>query len=354
MSSVSIRPFGSLPDGRAVALFTLTNARGHVVTLTDYGAAIVSLRVPDREGKVDDVALGFDDLAGYLTDANPYFGCVVGRFGNRIAKGRFTLDGVEHALATNNGPHHLHGGLRGFDKRLWTGVVVGEHPASVRFALRSADGEEGYPGNLDVRVTYTWTDDGELRMDYHATTDRATIVNLTNHVYLNLVGRTAGDVLAHKLRIDASRFVPVDSTLIPTGELAPVAGTPMDFRESRAIDRHITEVGDDPRGYDHNYVLDATYPHTPADPVEIAEVVEPFGGRRLRVSTTEPGVQFYSGNFLDGSAVGKGGLRYDRHAGFCLETQHFPDSPNQPAFPSVTLRPGQTYRSSTVFQFDAV
>lgn len=353
-SSVSSRSFGALPDGRHATLFTLTNARGHVVTLTDYGAAIVSIRVPDRDGKSADVALGFDDLSGYLSGANPYFGCVVGRFGNRIAKGRFSLDGRDYALAINNGPNHLHGGAQGFDKRLWIAAIVGTQPASVSFALRSPDGEEGYPGNLETRVTYAWTDSDELRIDYQAATDRATPVNLTNHVYLNLAGESSGDVLKHQIRLDASRFIPVDATLIPTGKLDAVAGTAMDFRSPRAIGERITEVGDEPRGYDHTYVLDATYPATPSAPVDVAEVVDPVSGRRLRVATTEPGVQFYTGNFLDGTAVGKGGVRYACHAGFCLETQHFPDSPNQPAFPTVVLRPGQTYRSGTIFRFDAV
>ena len=348
-ASLSSRPFGRLPDGTNATLFTLTNARGQVVTLTDYGAAIVGITVPDRAGKLADVSLGYDDLAGYLTSANPYFGCVVGRFGNRIAKGRFSLDGADYTLATNNGANHLHGGLRGFDKLLWTSTVVSQNPPSLRFSLRSPDGDEGYPGNLDVRVTYTWDDAGALRLDYHATTDRATIVNLTNHVYLNLAGAGNGNVHGHRIQIEADHYTPVSPALIPTGELAPVAGTAMDFRAARAIGERIHEVGDEPRGYDHNYVL---RPRPDSAPALAAEVVEPVSGRRLRVLTTEPGVQFYSGNFLDGAAIGKGGAAYTRHSGFCLETQHFPDSPNQPAFPSVVLRPGETYRTSTIFSFD--
>ena len=353
-SSIVSRPFGNLPDGRAVALHTLTNSLGRTVALTDYGAAIVGISVPDRSGRLADVVLGFDDLAGFLSAANPYFGCTVGRFGNRIAQGRFTLDGQAYQLATNNGANHLHGGLRGFDKLLWTPTVVSENPPTLRFALRSPDGDEGYPGNLDVRVTYTWDDDGALRIDYHATTDRATIVNLTNHVYLNLAGHDAGEVSAHQIRIDSSRYVPVNAALIPTGRLAPVEGTPMDFRAARPVGEHLRSVGDTPKGYDHCYVLDATYPETPAAPVEIAEVVDPASGRRVRVATTEPGVQFYSGNFLDGSASGKSGVRYAQYGGFCLETQRFPDSPNQPTFPSVVLRPGETYRTSTIYRFDTV
>lgn len=349
-SSLSSRSFGRLPDGRGVALFTLTNSRGHVVTLTDYGAAIVGLQVPDRAGKLADVVLGFDDLAGFLSETNPYFGCVVGRCGNRIAKGRFTLDGKSHRLAVNNGPHHLHGGLKGFDKLLWTAVVVGENPPSVRFTLRSPDGDEGYPGNLDATATYTWTDESELRIDYFATTDAATVVNLTNHVYFNLAGQGCGDVLGHRVRIPSELYVPVDETLIPTGKLASVAGTPMDFREATPVGARLLAVGGDPIGYDHTFVLkSAPSPET----VLAAEVVEPVGGRRLRVFTDQIGVQFYSGNFLDGAAIGKGGVPYQQHTGFCLETQHFPDSPNQPGFPSVVLRPGETYRTSTSFRFDA-
>lgn len=350
-SSLSSRPFGVLPDGRAATLFTLTNARGHVVTLTDYGAAIVGIKVPDRVGKLADVALGFDDLAGFLSKDNPYFGCIVGRFGNRIARGRFTLEGKGYQLATNNGANHLHGGLRGFDKLIWRATIAGQNPPSVRFSLLSADGDEGYPGNLFAEVTYTWTDESELRLDYRATTDRATIVNLTNHVYLNLAGQGSGDVLNHLVRMPAEHYVPVGADLIPTGRLASVAGTPMDFLKAAAIGSRLAATGGDPLGYDHTFVLKTA---ASDEVVLAAEVAEPAGGRRLRVFTTEPGVQFYTGNFLDGSFVGKEGVRYVRHAGFCLETQHFPDSPNQPAFPSVVLLPDQVYQSATRFLFDTV
>ncbi len=350
-TSISSRPFGVLPDGRAATLFTLTNARGHAVTLTDYGAAIVGITVPDRKGAMADVALGYDDLAGFLSLGNPYFGCIVGRFGNRIASGCFSLDGKTYQLAINNGVNHLHGGRRGFDKLLWTGAVIAQNPPAVRFTLRSPDGDEGYPGALDVEVLYTWTDESELRIDYRAVTDRPTIVNLTNHVYLNLAGHASGDVLAHQVRLPAEHYVPVNSTLIPIGSLASVADTPMDFRSPRAIGERLAETGGDPAGYDHTFVLQAG---PSADLIPAGEVVDPVSGRRLRVATTEPGVQFYTGNFLDGSIVGKAGARYVRHAGFCLETQHFPDSPNQPSFPSVVLRPGQTYRTSTSFRFDSV
>lgn len=348
--AISTRSFGLLPDGRAATLFTLTNARGHVVTLTDFGAAIIDLHVPDRRGVPGDVSLGFDELAGYLSPDNPFFGCVVGRFGNRIALGAFTLDGVAYQLATNNGANHLHGGRQGFDKQLWAGEILAGKTA-VRFSRRSPDGEEGYPGNLDVAVTYTWSDDDALTIDYVATTDAPTIVNLTNHSYFNLAGAGSGDVAGHRIQISADRYTPVSPALIPTGELAPVAGTPMDFRVPRAVGEHLRSVGDTPKGYDHNFVLNAGQP---ASPALAAEVIDPVSGRRLRVLTTEPGVQFYTGNFLDGAAVGKGGVRYQQYAGFCLETQHFPDSPNQPNFPSVVLRPGQTYRTTTVFGFDTV
>jgi aldose 1-epimerase len=350
--SVSPLPFGTLPDGTCATLFTLTNARGHVVTLTDYGATVVGVSVPDRHGVLADVALGFDDLAGFLLKANDYFGCIVGRFGNRINRGRFTLDGQSHQLAINNGPNHLHGGLRGFGKLLWRAAVVGENPPAVRFSLFSPDGDEAYPGNLDVEVTYTWTDESELLLDYRATTDRATIVNLTNHVYLNLAGQGRGDVRGHLARLPAEHFLPVDETLIPIGQIAPVAGTPMDFRQPRAIGARIDEVGEgEPKGYDHTFVVQA---HPSVEPVLAAEVTEPESGRRVRVFTTEPGLQFYTGNSLDGSFAGKGGATYPRHSGFCLETQHFPDSPNQPSFPSVVLRPGATYRTRTSYRFDTV
>lgn len=348
-ASLTSTRFGAFPDGREATLFTLTNSRGHVVTLTDYGASIVGICVPDRTGRLADVALGYDDLAGFLSAENPYFGCIVGRFGNRIASGCFSLDGKTYQLAINNGLNHLHGGRRGFDKLLWRGTPLGNR--SVRFVLRSPDGDEGYPGTLDVEVVYTWSDHGELLIDYKATTDRPTIVNLTNHVYLNLGGHDAGNVLAHLMQIPAQHYVPVSSALIPLGVLAEVKDTPMDFRSPRAIGERLAETGGDPAGYDHTFVLQPT---ASADPILAAEVVDPASGRRLRVTTTEPGVQFYTGNFLNGSAVGKGGASYHRHAGFCLETQHFPDSPNQPNFPSVVLRPGETYRTRTAYSFDTV
>jgi aldose 1-epimerase len=315
-----------------------------------YGAIIVSLKAKDRTGKLDDIVLGYDDLAGYVKQ-NPYFGCVVGRYGNRIAKGQFAIDGKTYTLAKNNGPNHLHGGVKGFDKVVWKGEPFRKGDAvGVVFTHRSPDGDEGYPGNLDARVTYTLTDKDELRVDYLATSDKPTHVNLTQHTYFNLAGPGTRDVLGHELKIDADRYTPVDSTLIPTGELAPVQGTPFDFRQPHAIGERIGADHEQlrhGRGYDHNYVLNAKGGAL----TEVIQVTEPTTGRTLRIATTEPGVQFYSGNFLDGTIKGKGGRVYQQRYGFCLETQHFPDSPNKPSFPSTLLRPGQEYKTTTVFTF---
>jgi aldose 1-epimerase len=349
-ASVARAPFGRTPDGQAVELFTLTNARGTEVRAINYGGIIVSLRVPDRAGRFDDVVLGHESLEGYLK-ASPFFGCIVGRYGNRIAKGQFTLDGHTYHLVTNNGPNHLHGGTKGFDKVVWKAEPV-EAPdrAGVVFAYTSKDGEEGYPGNLTARVTYTLNDRDELAFEYFATTDKATPINLTQHSYFNLAGEGTRDVLDHQVTIDADRFTPVDATLIPTGVLATVTGTPFDFRKATAIGARIEQKDEQlvrGGGYDHNFVLNRKGPGL----ARVIRVVEPTSGRVLEVLTTEPGVQFYSGNFLDGSVIGKGGQAYKRHAGFCLETQHFPDSPNQPSFPSTILRPGQEYRSKTVLAF---
>jgi aldose 1-epimerase len=348
--AVTRAAFGRLPDGRPVESFTLTNAGGLELRAISYGAIIVSLRVPDRDGRLDDVVLGYDDLEGYLSKPS-YFGALVGRYGNRIAGGRFTLEGRTYTLATNNGPNHLHGGVRGFDKQLWKAEPF-ERPGAtgIVFTRVSPDGEEGYPGNLDVRVTYTLTDGNDVSFEYLATTDKPTVVNLTQHSYFNLAGDGKRDVLGHELMIDADRFTPVDKTLIPTGVLAPVAGTPFDFRKPTAIGLRIGGDHEQLRhggGYDHNYVLNRRG-KAPA-----MRVFEPTTGRTLDITTTEPGVQFYSGNFLDGSIKGKGGHVYARRYGFCLETQHFPDSPNKPAFPSTVVRPGQEYRSKTVLKFGA-
>jgi aldose 1-epimerase len=345
---VAREPFGTMPDGKTVERFTLTNANGLELKAISYGGIITSLRVPDREGQLDDIVLGFDNLDGYLKD-HPFFGAIIGRYGNRIGKGQFTLAGKTYKLATNNGPNHLHGGVKGFDKVLWTVEPVAGANA-LAFSRTSVDGEEGYPGNLRVRVTYTLTDKNELVVEYHATTDKATPVNLTQHSYFNLAGQATGDILGHELMLNADRYTPVDDTLIPTGELAPVAGTPFDFRKSTAIGARIDN--DDPqlkagKGYDHNWVLARK-----GTGLQLAaRVFEPKSGRTMAIATTEPGIQFYSGNFLDGTLTGKGGAVYKHRTGLCLETQHYPDSPNKPKFPTTILRPGAEYRTRTVFTF---
>lgn len=346
--SVTREPFGATTANEAVERITLTNRHGVTLQAMTYGAIITALRVPDRTGALGDVVLGFDSLAAYEA-SSPYFGAVVGRYGNRIAKGRFTLGGREHVLAVNNGPNHLHGGLRGFDKVIWSAETFQNDTATgVTFRYVSKDGEEGYPGALTVAVTYTLTDANAVRIEYEATTDRATPVNLTQHSYFNLAG--AGDVLGHELTLEASRYTPVDSTLIPTGALQPVTGSAFDFTRPHAIGERIASTEEQVRfggGYDHNFVL------TRADTglARAAFVREPTTGRTLEVLTTEPGVQFYSGNFLDGTLTGKGGTTYGHRTGFCLETQHFPDSPNQPSFPSTILEPGRTLRSTTEWRF---
>ena len=345
-------PFGTLPTGERVQAFTLTNARGLEMRVLDYGGIIVSLRTPDRTGQLADIVLGFDDLQGYVK-SSPYFGAIAGRYANRIARGRFTLDGTTYTLAVNNGPNALHGGIKGFDKVVWQAEPTADS-SGVRLVLHytSADGEEGYPGTLRATVAYTLSDSNQLVVDYEATTSKPTPVNLTQHTYFNLAGEGSGVVLGHVVTINADRYTPIDSTSIPTGDLPPVEGTPFDFRTPHPIGERIDQA--DPqlkngRGYDHNFVLN--HPQGSAGLVHAAHVVEPTSGRTLDVSTTEPGVQFYTGNFLDGTAVGKHGHAYPFRGGFCLETQHFPDSPNRPDFPSTILRPGNTFRSRTVFSF---
>jgi aldose 1-epimerase len=351
--SITRAPFGSV-DGHAVELFTLTNARGIQIKLTNYGGIITALRTPDRSGHFDDIVLGYDSLAGYVRNS-PYFGAIVGRYGNRIARGQFTLDGTTYHLAVNNGPNALHGGLRGFDKRIWTATPFQRHDSvGVALVYTSPDGEEGYPGAVNARVTYTLTDDDKLIVDYHATTDKATPVNLTQHTYWNLVGGAKRNVLAHRLTINADAITPVDSTLIPTGEITPVAGTPFDFRTAMPIgarveDRANTQIRYG-NGYDHNFVLDRVGV-APGELVRAAYVEEPSSGRTLEITTTEPGVQFYSGNFLDGTITGKQGSVYPFRYGLALETQHYPDSPNHPNFPSTILHPGQEYRTRTIYTF---
>lgn len=347
-SRITQAPFGQLPGGGAVTQFTLVNAHGLVAKIIDFGGIVTELHAPDRDGKLVDVVLGFDTLAPYCGDS-PYFGALIGRYGNRIDGGRFTLDGCQFQLPVNNGANHLHGGPGGFDRVLWTGAIDGD---GLRLSYRSVDGEMGYPGNLDVTAIYTLTDDNELVLRLHAVTDQATPVNLTQHSYFNLAG--AGDILGHSLHIDADRFVAIDSASIPTGELAPVDGTPFDFRLPRRIGARIEPPAIDAdaqlrhgSGYDHTFVLNKSGDKALR---RAARVCEPVSGRVLELWTQEPGVQFYSGNFLDGTLTGKG-RRYGQRSGLCLEPQHFPDSPNRPQFPNVILRPGEVYETESRFRF---
>ena len=342
-------PFGAV-DGGKVYLYTLRNASGIEARITNYGGIIVSLKVPDRKGALGDVVLGYDSVASYVR-ATPYFGCLIGRYGNRIAGGKFSLGGREYTLATNDGPNHLHGGIKGFDKVVWS-VHESESVPGKTLVLTyvSKDGEEGYPGRLDVRVVYSLTDSNEIKVSYTAKTDKPTIVNLTQHSYFNLAGPGGGTILGHELMIAADRFTPIDATFIPTGELRPVQGTPLDFTSFKEIGSRIKEDDEQLRyglGYDHNFVLskaEGTFGLA-------ARVYEPTTGRVMEVLTSEPGIQFYSGNFLDGSHVGKGGKPYQHRYGFCLETQHYPDSPNHPDFPSTVLKPGEEYSTVTLYRF---
>jgi aldose 1-epimerase len=348
--NIDVASFGKTPEGQAVRLYQLNNVHGLKAAIMTYGAIVVSLEVPDRAGKLDDIVLGYDNLQDYIKNS-PYFGAIVGRYGNRIGKGRFTLDGVEYdKLAINNGENHLHGGTKGFDKVVWDDEPVWR-PNGVGVKLRylSKDGEEGYPGNLQATVTYVLTNDDELRIEYEATTDKATPVNLTNHSYFNLTGGER-DILGHVLALNAEVFTPVDKGLIPTGELPSVKGTPMDFTRPTAIGARIGQDYEQLKfggGYDHNWVLKKKGEGL----TTAARVYEPTTGRVLEVATTEPGIQFYSGNFLDGTITGKKGKVYQHRWGFCLETQHFPDSPNKPHFPSTILRPGEKYETTTVYRF---
>jgi aldose 1-epimerase len=342
--------FGKTTEGTEVSIYTLRNKNGMEARITNYGGIVVSLIVPDRAGKGADIVLGFDSLSSYIKDS-PYFGALVGRYGNRIGKGRFELNGVKYTLATNNGVNHLHGGLRGFDKVVWSVDERQSTPGkSLVLNYLSKDGEEGYPGNLSVKVVYSVTDSNELMIEYSATTDKPTVVNLTHHTYFNLAGAGNGDILGHDLFIDADRFTPVDIGLIPTGELRGVKGTPMDFNVPTAIGARVNEAYDQLKnggGYDHNWVLNKA-----ANAFGLAaKVYEKTSGRVMEVLTTEPGIQFYSGNFLTDALTGKGGKKYGHRFGFCLETQHFPDSPNKASFPSTTLNPGQTLTSKTVYRF---
>jgi aldose 1-epimerase len=350
--SIESTAFGKTPGGEPVELYTLTNTQGVNARILSFGGILQSLSVPDRNGKLDDIVLGFDSLDAYFIN-KPHFGSIIGRFANRIANAAFTLDGVEYTLAKNDGPNTLHGGVRGFDKALWT-TAPSQPEGGVALTLHyvSKDGEEGFPGNLHTEVVYTLTDANELSIDYQATTDKPTPVNLTSHTYFNLAGQASGSALGHEVRINADRFTPVDDNLIPTGELRPVAGTPLDFTAPTAVGARIADSYDQltlARGYDHNFVLNREGPGLELG----ARVSEPATGRTLEIHTTEPAMQFYSANFLDGTLTGKGGRVYQQRDAVCFETQHYPDSPNQPAFPSTILMPGQTLRSRTVYAFSA-
>jgi len=348
---VTKQDYGKTSTGESVYLYTLRNTHGVEAKITNYGGILVSLKVPDRNRKFDDVVLGFKDLDSYLTKNDPYMGALIGRYGNRIAKGRFTLDGVEYKLAVNNGENHLHGGIKGFDKVVWTGreMKMGTSPA-VALTYLSKDGEEGYPGNLNVRVVYSLTNENELKIDYTATTDKDTVTNLTHHSYFNLAGEGNGDILNHLVTINANQFVPTDAGSIPTGELKNVAGTPFDFINPTAIGARINQDDEQLKfgnGYDHTWVIKGQ----PGTMRVAATAYEPTSGRIMQVLTTEPGVQFYTGNFLNGTLTGKSGKIYARRTGFCFETQHYPDSPNQPSFPTTTLKKGATYKSTTIYRF---
>lgn len=342
--------FGNVDDARQADLYTLRNAAGMTAEISNYGGTIVSLTAPDKAGQFEDVVLGMDSLAGYQKGV-PYFGALIGRYGNRIAKGKFTLDGKPYTLAVNNTVNHLHGGLKGFDKVLWTATPVDGEEPSLRLTYTAKDGEEGYPGNLSVEVTYTLQKDNALKIDYKATTDKPTVVNLTNHSYFNLTGGVKSDILNHEVHLNADKFLPVDKTLIPTGVLQPVAGTVFDFTKLTVVGKGVNDSTDVQikyaGGYDHAWVLTDTSRALR----EAATVYEPTSGRLLTVATTEPAIQFYTGNFLDGTLTGKGGVVYKKRSGLCLETEHYPDSPNHPAFPTTVLRPGETYHTTTVYTF---
>jgi aldose 1-epimerase len=350
MKNVTRVPFGRTSENQPVDLLTLRNANDLEIGVMTYGGVIVSIKTPDRTGALDDIVLGFDDFPSYPAKSR-YFGAIIGRYGNRIARGEFTLDGTTYKLATNNGPNALHGGLKGWDKRIWLAVPFqNTDNVGVTLTYTSEDGEEGYPGTVRAKVNYTLTDKNQLIVDYHATTDKPTVINLTQHSYFNLSGTRAEDVTAHELQLHADQFTPVDATLIPTGELASVSGTPFDFRIRTRVGARIDDGHEQiqrGKGYDHNFVLN----RNGAGLVPAASMIDPLTGRTLEVATTEPGMQFYSGNFLDGSIQGKGGRRYGKRSGFCFETQHFPDSPHHANFPSTVLRPGEELNSRTIFTF---
>lgn len=352
MASITKASFGKLPDGQEVFLYTVKNKNGVEMKVTNYGGIITSLKTPDKNGVLEDVVLGYDSLDGYLKES-PFFGAIVGRYGNRIAKGKFKLDGKEYTLAINNPPNSLHGGPKGFDKVVWTiEEIMSINGPALKLSYLSKDMEEGFPGNLQAEAIYTLTENNELRFDYKATTDKATVVNLTQHTYFNLTGNTKRDILNHMLEINSDEIVPVDKTLIPTGKFRKVAGTPFDFTTTQAVGSRINDKDEQLEfggGYDHCYVLRPS-----KDTLNYAAAVsDPESGRKIEVYTTEPGIQFYSGNFLTGSITGKGNVVYSKRFGLCLETEHYPDSPNQPQFPSVTLKPGEVYKTTTVYKFSA-
>lgn len=345
MASIKKEVYGKTLDSQEVSLFILENANGMIVKITNYGGTITSILFPDKQGKIEDVVLGYKDFSGYLDKGNPFFGCLVGRFANRIAKGKFKLDGVEYKLAINNGPNSLHGGLKGFDKVVWEAKEISDSISTgLELSYLSKDGEEGYPGNFLAKVIYTLTNNDELKIEYFAETDKSTPINLTNHTYFNLTGDAKRDILDHEIKIEATKFTPVTDDLIPTGELKEVKGTPFEFSELKKIGKDLAATG---AGYDHNYVVNEgkTGIH------KIAEVIENESKRKLEVFTDQIGVQFYTGNFLDGTVIGREGKQYSKHFGFCLETQHFPDSPNQPNFPSCILKPGEKFNQTTIYKF---
>ena len=350
-SSITKADFGKAPDGTQVEIYTLRNAKGAEAKIMTYGGIVQSLTMPDKNGKLGDIVLGYDNLQGYV-DKTPYFGALIGRYGNRIGNGKFTLDGKTYTLAGNNNGHSLHGGIKGFDKVVWhvTEAEVTQHGPELELTYLSKDGEEGFPGNLNVTAEYTLTDDNELKVEFTAKTDKPTVVNLTHHSYFNLRGQGNGDILGHEVFINSDKTTPVDKGLIPTGALADVTGTPFDFRKSTAIGARISDpdvVLQYGPGYDHNWVISK-----PAGKFGLqARVIEPTSGRVMEVLSDEPGLQFYAGNFLDGTNIGKGGVAYQIHTGFCMEPQHFPDSPNKPQFPSVVLKPGKTYHNVIVYRF---
>jgi aldose 1-epimerase len=356
VAQIEKAPFGTV-DGKQVDLYTLTNSKGVEMKVTNYGGTVTSLKVPDRNGQMADIVLGFNDVSGYTSSAflkaNPYFGAIIGRYGNRIGGAKFKLDGKECVLAKNNGPNNLHGGAKGFDKVVWEAKEIkGETSVGIAFTYVSKDGEEGFPGTLTTTVTYTLTNDNEFKIDYSATTDKTTICNLTHHSYFNLAGEGNGTILDQEIMINASKYTPVDATLITTGKIEDVAGTPFDFRTPTAIGAHVNDSNQQltyGKGFDHNWVLDR--PEGSKDLLLAATAYDPKSGRAFDVLTTEPGIQFYGGNFLDGTLTGKSGKPYPYRSGFCLETQHYPDSPNKPKFPTTTLKPGETYQTTTVYKF---